>query len=136
MTWLHMEFVLFLAQPTAEHYGSFDSQSVFWRSPRWLHPELSNSWMGYRTENSSRFRRVDDLGTVNVTLLPPINCSLYREQFDGKIMICAGDRVRQKKITKDYLVDIVHGLLYIWMKLVSIFFSWYICNYIYVSLNQ
>ena len=50
---------------------------------------------------------MDDLGTVNVTLLPPINCSLYREQFDGKIMICAGDRVRQKNITKDYLVDIV-----------------------------
>ena len=47
-----------------------------------------------RTENSSKFRGVDNLRTVNVTLLPPINCSIYKEQFDGEIMICAGDRVR------------------------------------------
>ena len=47
-----------------------------------------------RTENPSKFRGVDNLRTVNVTLLPPINCSICREQFDGEVMICAGDRVR------------------------------------------
>ena len=59
-----------------------------------------------KTENSSRFRGVDDLRTVNVTLLAPINCSLYREQFDGEIMICAGNRVRQKRLQKIILLTL------------------------------
>ena len=68
---------------------------------------LIDGWGG--TENSSRFRGVDDLRTVNVTLLAPINCSLYREQFDGEIMICAGDRVRQKRLQKIILLTLYMG---------------------------
>ena len=60
-----------------------------------------------RTESSSRFRGVADLRTVKVvTLLPSINCSLYREQFDGEIMICAGDRVRKKRLQKIILLTL------------------------------
>ena len=47
--------------------------------------------------------------TINVTLLPLINCSLYREQFDGKIMICAGDRVIQKRLQNIILLTLYMG---------------------------
>ena len=61
---------------------------------------LIDGWSG--TENSSRFRGVDDLRTVNVTLLPPINCSLDREQYDGEIMICTKVALIGKTVCLDY----------------------------------